>query len=226
MPRTQSWNAGKITQPSDPEFAAKVRAQIGAPYQQAVDPAAATFVDTGDRRLNVKGMYFPSDTSQLELDENALNLLVALARMDPAMARNAPSYQADHVYSYGPWATPQTWGHEFRHRAGMESETENRTLDAYYAGSRPAWDEAVVDYLRWRQQTGQEEQLGDLIRRLAYRDSYTNSGQPNERTASEAATGVKGSFLDFFLDRQRWDAQRKVNAPWRHWVTEEQIDGR
>lgn len=133
MPNTQSWGRDHID-PSSPEFEALIRAHIGRPYANSVDKQAATWVQSPP--LNLLGAYLRPTLTPDEFDL----FTQKLARVGVDV-NAAP----DSVYAFGPRVQPMTWSHEFRHRAVQPEadETENRVLDAYYAGSRKAWKEAV-----------------------------------------------------------------------------------
>jgi hypothetical protein len=151
-----AWD-GKRTQPTteeqklqfeamDNEFEIETANSMGVVGREAIDADRARFIgDYSSRPMTAAGFYFyprKEETSQREREEGAqlLNFRGGKARIIP---------EDDTVWVIGVDATPNTYAHEFRHRAFKKdlSESDNRLLDGYYASTPSEWETAV---LFWR----------------------------------------------------------------------------
>ena len=168
----------------------------------------AVLLGTGGARYNLAGFYTPPDASSAELAEYGTELSQA--------GVNSPEIMRDRVYALERDANRHVWAHEYRHRAGSDYEDTNRLRDAYYAGSRPVFDSAVGLY----QNRYPDTTLPEIIKILA------SMAAGAEGRKSVEATGVAPSVADRFMNRERWEASRRVNAPWMNWVSEEERNGR
>jgi len=117
------------TSVDDPEFAGKVKASIGKPYEDQVDPKTAVNIGPPDRRLTTLGLNLNpgADTSRLANNLNKIGLPKAAAQV----ATLPPEKR---VLGLGAGANPVTFAHEFRHNT-VHSEEKNRVLDLIYSSS-------------------------------------------------------------------------------------------
>lgn len=126
---------GRVSTKS-PEFAAKVRSKIGAPYEHLVDPSQAQNIGAPDALYSTLGInlaHYRDPTKpgsvgaattvqerQQELDNAGLASLMA----DPRKL----------VFGLGAGANPTTFAHEFRHNVEKD-EDANRLQDLLYSST-------------------------------------------------------------------------------------------
>lgn len=113
---------GNRVEIDDPEFEAKVRAKIGAPYISEVDRNVAYDFPNAFRptrsysTLGLNAGDIPIDKREKAV-RNDIGL-AALKNYDPSK----------YVFAFGAGATPQTYAHEFRHNK-IDDEEQNRIAD-------------------------------------------------------------------------------------------------
>lgn len=138
MPRTNAHDLYKgMLRPDAPEFAAKVRAVAGVEDRGFVDPKDARL---GPTIPGWYGLYTRPDESYTPEQNKEW-----LGQQQRDLGINFP-LEMDKVYGFGENANAQVWGHEFRHKAGINDEYTNRLLDAAMAGSEKQWNFAVDGY--------------------------------------------------------------------------------
>lgn len=113
---------GEYTAVDDPEFEAKVRAKIGAPYEKYVNKSVAANVHDPERKYNVLGANV-GDIPKERREEAAENYGLA----------SLP--EGKHVLGIGAGASPSTFAHEFRHDAPEFNELGNRVQDTIFSNS-------------------------------------------------------------------------------------------
>lgn len=196
MPRTQSWPFKTDITPDDPEFEAKVRAQSLAKSDPAIRREDATHVKTR-APLNLKGFTPKPDAKSF--DDLASQLL-------PFIAEELPKIEAGRVYGVGPdGVSAQVWAHEFRHKnVPQMAENDVRLLDAFMAGSRKQWDEAVRSWQNRKGFDSYEEAARSLVDNLRYVEHEFAKRNGREQ-------GVFSNFT----------RPKPLHAPYRHWIDEE-----
>ena len=217
MPKTQSWGTAPYG-PDDPEFEARVRSAIGGPYLGAVDKSRATRLPGSYAGL--LGLYTVPGISQEYLLEESPN-----RNRYRSLQANGVPVEADRVYAGDIDATTQTWAHEFRHRANPSSMSEltNRLMDAYYAGSKPQWDEAVRMWAEWNK-LSLDVAEADLVKELQKEEmGFTSMPEFSEewkagKVNDLASWGPRQAFRGL-LSPEKADAAEKVNAPWKLWAS-------
>lgn len=196
MPRTESWPFRTNITPDDPEFEAKVRAQSVAETDPGISRADAAHVKTR-APLNLKGFTPKQGTT----DHSGL-----AAELLPFMDGEVPDIQAGRVYGVGPdGVSAQVWAHEFRHKnAPQMAENDVRLLDAFMAGSRKQWDEAVRSWQNRKGFDSYEEAARSLVDNLRYVEHEFAKRNGREQ-------GVFSNFT----------RPKPLHAPYRHWIDEE-----
>lgn len=197
MPRTQSWPFKEDITPDDPEFEAKVRAQSFKDLHPSIRREDAAHVKTR-APLTLKGFYSQDGTDYLGLAQELV----------PFVEGALPDMEPNRVYGVGPdGATAQTWAHEFRHKGNPDmTEDGIRVQDAYMAGSRRQWDEAVRSWQNRRGYSSSDVAARDLITILRQREKHLV-----ERNGAPEPTLLQSMF-------GRADP---LYAPYRHWVDED-----
>jgi len=170
---------------TDPEYGKKMNEDFGnmefqmeiAPYvgyQGPVDPSIARFHGLPfSEKTTLKGFTVPDgyEAKKPYMYAGEEGIFAIPKEQGTVNAVNAD-------------ATPNVWGHEYRHRQDMDmSEKQNRLLDGYYAQDQASWKAAVR---LWLDQMGGGSMLDaekDLIKQLNKENMNVNS--PYGQTSKE-----------------------------------------
>jgi hypothetical protein len=185
--------------PNDPELAAKVRAKIGAPYRDLVDPSVAAFVNPGHSYslLGVNSHRVPDD----KRDDFALRMSMGLGQI------NANSYNdflnpKKHVYGIGNGASPQTMGHEYRHDK-IKDESANRLMDLVHSNSRAQYTNSL--------QSLYEDLYGKKDENMALKDKEKKVMDVMSLSLSDM--GLHNNLLNTHADINRGESQGYMAHP-------------
>jgi hypothetical protein len=124
------------TRPTGIETEAQIRSRIGAPYQDLVARLIGQTAMVGDPRANydLKGtMYTSHDPAEYEPE--------AQIRLAKYLQDSETVPKGKRFFGVGANASPAVYAHEMRHE--VKDELSNRIADLMYAGSEPAYKEAV-----------------------------------------------------------------------------------
>jgi hypothetical protein len=169
----------------DAPLAARVSRLLGPGFQSALAPRRKRFLKT-DFPLNVQGMYVsPGAESRVRAYPYTED------RGEPVHDLLRP--EQDMVYVFGERPDATTFAHEFRHRAGIKSESRNRLFDALYAETTEDWQEAVR---MWRDQLQRERTTREI--------SPTEAESDLIRTLKRSDTSLR---------REEWDAAPTGEKP-------------
>ncbi|MEI6478529.1 MAG: hypothetical protein WCO52_06095 [bacterium] len=116
----------------DPELAAKIRAKIGTPYRDLVDPNKAVFLNPG-HSYNLLGINAHRVRPE-NREDFAQRMAMGLGQINSA-SYNALGDPKKTVYGIGNGASPQTMAHEYRHDK-INDEMANRIQDLIHSNSR------------------------------------------------------------------------------------------
>lgn len=124
------------TQPTGIETEAQIRSRIGAPYQHLVAKLINQTAMVGNPResFDLKGkMYTSQNPAEYEKEAQ-----IGLARY---LQEGETVPKGKRFFGIGANANPAVYAHEMRHE--VKDELSNRVADLMYAGSEPAYKEAV-----------------------------------------------------------------------------------
>lgn len=117
--------------PEDPEFEAQVRARIGPEYTHRVDRSRAARVDSAGPS-NYLGLHLSNPEEKASFVGDYGHMFSPEDRAQLMDLRKS-------IYGFDNGASPQTYAHEFRHEAGIESELQNRVQDLVFSASEPQY---------------------------------------------------------------------------------------
>lgn len=118
----------------DPEFAAKVRSKIGAPYEYLVDPSQAQNIGDPNTPYGLLGANIAHYRDPTKPGSVGATTTVQ-ERQQEADRTGLASLGADprkSVFGLGAGAAPSTFSHEFRHNV-EKNESQNRLQDLLHS---------------------------------------------------------------------------------------------
>jgi hypothetical protein len=125
----------------NPSLAGAIVQHMGPGFAPTYQPNAKHFVQTPYQG----GLYgFTTDqkidhvTDIVPIARNLYNAGTQYMNVKP---------EAGHVYNFSPEPRADTFAHEYRHRAGIHDEYDNRVYDAMYSQTPEEWEKAVDWYL-------------------------------------------------------------------------------
>ena len=219
MPNTVSWPYQDEIDPEDPEFEAQVRSMIGPPFEDMVDKSKAEHRGLSpvfrDSSLNLRGFRAPDNQSPKNIAWFEQNVAPYLVNKNPPKAGN--------VYALGPENQKVVWSHEFRH-GKVGDEMNNRLMDAYFANSPKAWDNAVESWGEFHVLQGAKEAPSwdeaekDLAEVLDH--NWVKSLAQTHGTFKDRMTEFGGLFSDKL--KTRANAAEFARSPWKLWANREE----
>ena len=138
---------------TDPDFAAEVGARMGVFGRQGLRGGKALYLgypETDNTIANYKGFYAPPSYDVKGFADRSKPILSKSLNYEHSKHPET-GIHADTVYavSEDDATNPDIWAHEFRHRAGITDERENRLWDAFTARTKDEWFRAVESYRKY-----------------------------------------------------------------------------